>query len=53
MLHRPDAEARAWRGSGGIALARAEWVAANLRGGTRQRERQAVQQALQAMGPPP
>lgn len=52
MLHRPDAEARAWQRNGGIALARAEWVAGNLRGGTRERERRAALQALQAMGPP-
>ncbi|WP_235579114.1 biosynthetic peptidoglycan transglycosylase [Pseudorhodoferax sp. Leaf274] len=53
MLHQPDAEARAWMRSGGIALERAGWVAGNLRGGTRERERRAVQGALRDMGPPP
>ncbi|WP_235581055.1 biosynthetic peptidoglycan transglycosylase [Pseudorhodoferax sp. Leaf265] len=49
MLHKPDAEARAWRSSGGIAPERAEWVAGQLRGGTHERERQAVRQSLRAM----
>lgn len=48
MLHKPDAEARAWVRSGGIALERAAWVAGNLRGGTRERERRATLQALQS-----
>ncbi|RCW71611.1 biosynthetic peptidoglycan transglycosylase [Pseudorhodoferax soli] len=52
MLHRPDAEARAWRSSGGIALERAEWVAGQLRGGTRARERRAATEALRALAQP-
>jgi hypothetical protein len=52
MLHKPDAEASAWMRNGGIALKRAEWVAANLRGGTLQRERRAVRAALGAMAAP-
>lgn len=52
MLHKPDAEAHAWQRSGGIALERAEWVASNLRGGTRERERQATLQALRALARP-
>lgn len=52
MLHRPDAEARAWRSRGGIALGRAAWVADQLRGGTRERERRAALQALRAMALP-
>lgn len=49
MLHKPDAEARAWARSGGIALDRAEWVAGNLRGGTRERERRATLKALRSI----
>ncbi|WP_326533075.1 biosynthetic peptidoglycan transglycosylase [Pseudorhodoferax sp.] len=52
MLHQPDAQARAWQNSGHIALARAEWVTDQLRGGTRTRERRAIRQALPALGPP-
>jgi membrane peptidoglycan carboxypeptidase len=52
MLHRPDAEARAWRSSGSIALERAEWVAGQLRGGTRERERRAAIAALRALAQP-
>ena len=48
MLHNPEAEARRWAQSGGIHLARAQWVAQGVRG-VRSGERAAVVRALQAM----
>lgn len=51
MLHNPDAEAGAWSRDGSINLPRAEWVAQGVRGvpGAGPRQREALQQALQAM----
>jgi len=51
MLHNPEAEARRRAAADDAALARVEWVAQGLRGGTRQRERTALRQALPAMLP--
>lgn len=45
MLHNPDAEAARWAQTGGIAQARAAWVAQGVRAGPR--ERAALVQGLQ------
>ncbi|KQP12477.1 biosynthetic peptidoglycan transglycosylase [Pseudorhodoferax sp. Leaf267] len=51
MLHNPEAESRRRAAQDDAALARAGWVAQGLRGGTRERERAALRQALPATQP--